>query len=94
MQVCLECKINCYSCSWVLFEEVVAPEVETVVLIGVPCTNGKVNWFLELPIVHNTNHWVEAMLIVEHDIAAQVQPMLIIVITITIEGHPCVRSPC
>ena len=76
-----------------LLEEVIAPEVEAVVLIGVPCTNGKVNWLLELPIVYNTNHWIERMLLVEHDIATQVEPMLIVVIAILIEGHPCVRCP-
>ena len=66
----LERKINSYCCSWVLLEEVVAPKVEAVILVGVPCTNGKVNGLLELPIVYNTNHWIEAVLVVEDDVAA------------------------
>ena len=45
----LECEINCYCYSWIFLEEIITPKVETVVLIGVPCTNGKVNRLLEFP---------------------------------------------
>ena len=89
----LECEINCYCYSWIFLEEIITPKVETVFFVSVPCTNGKVNRLLEFPVMNNTNHWVEAVIFIKDNVTTQIEPVLIVVVASTIEGHPSVRCP-
>ena len=89
----LEREINRYCYSWIFFKEIITPKVETVVFVSIPSTNGKVNRLLEFPVMNNANHWVEAMIFVKDNVTTQIEPVLIVVVATTIEGHPCVRCP-